>query len=179
VYPLAHISLRLLALIALAGASSSAGAPLDAAKAAQSAVFASSTTQVRKAAEDALRDAHYSVSDSRDGRVVSGLWRRTTGSRMKEQAAAIEELRRISRYDPVDVPDTRALAEYRVSVQIEINEAGEGKTRIDIHAEILTVSRIREGDRVDTKRVAFPSLGVVEEETLLRIRAHLGEAPAP
>jgi len=142
-----------------------------------SAVFAADVAAVRKAAERALRDAHYTIGKGHVDR-VTGVWRRPAAT-TKEQATAIEELRRISRYDPVDVPDTRALAEYRVTVRIDVIPTPEGKTTAAAHADVLTISRMREGERVVTHRVAFPSRGVVEEETLLRIREHLGEARAP
>jgi hypothetical protein len=166
------------ALALLAGHSWRGSAVAAAIDPRQGVVFMADAAKVRKAAESALRDAHYTVRRERAGRVVSGVWRRPART-TKEQAAAIEELRRISRYDTVDVPDTRALTEYRVTVRIEIAEESEGKTRVEIHAETVTTNHTREGNQVVIQRVPFASLGVLEEETLLRMREHLGEASAP
>ena len=137
-----------------------------------SVTFEVSSARARQAAESALRDGQYVVSGH--GPAVIGTLRRETRT-TEQQAAAIEELRRISRFDPAQVPEPRALREYRVTQTVTVTQVGEASTSVTVHTEIVTLSRVPTAAEGPGPRMAFPSLGVVEEETLLRIREHLAE----
>jgi hypothetical protein len=137
-----------------------------------SATFELPAARVRSAAERALTDAHYVVG--KQGTVVTGTLRRKTRT-VNDRADAIEELRRISRFDPAQIPDPRALREYRITQAVTITQVGETRTTVSVHAEIVTASHVPAKVERPGPRMAFASLGVVEEETLLRIREHLAE----
>ena len=157
----------LLTILLGAGSYASAGPPGP-----TSATFEVSSGRAHKAAEQSLRDAQYVVSGH--GSVVTGTLRRKTRT-TQQQAAAIEELRRISRFDPAEVPAPRALREYRVTQNVTLAQIGEARTTVTVHAEIVTFSHVSKGVTGPGPRMAFPSRGVIEEETLLRMREHLAE----
>jgi hypothetical protein len=157
----------LLALLVIAARTASAAPPAP-----PSVTFEVSSARASQAAERALRDGQYVVAGH--GPAITGSLRRTTRT-TKQRAAAIEELRRISRFDPAQVPEPRALREYRVTQTVTVTAVGEARTNVTVHAEIVTLSRVPPGVEGPGPRMAFPSLGVIEEETLLRMREHLAE----
>jgi hypothetical protein len=140
-----------------------------------SAHFAATPNQVWTAAEHALRDGRYTVHEQQKDRLLTGSLRRATPA-MAEQAQAIEELRRLSRFDPVQIPDTRGLAEYRITLVVELTKLSEDQTGVRIESKILTLSRVPKEAPMSPTVTAFPSLGVAEEELIQRMREHLGSA---
>jgi hypothetical protein len=155
------------ALLVIAARMAFAGPPAP-----PSTTFEVSSARVRQAADLALRDGQYVVSGH--GQAVTGNLRRKT-STMEQRAAAIEELRRISRFDPAQLPEPGALREYRVTQTVTVTQVGEARTSVTVHTEIVTLSDVPTAAEGPGPRMAFPSLGVVEEETLLRMREHLAE----
>jgi hypothetical protein len=140
-----------------------------------SATLAATTSRVWDAAEHALRDGHYTVHEQQKDRLLTGSLRRTTPA-IAEQAQAIEELRRVSRFDPVQIPDTRGLAEYRITLVVELTKLGEDETSVRVESKILTLSRVPKEGPMSPTVTAFPSLGVAEEDLIQRMREHLGSA---
>jgi hypothetical protein len=140
-----------------------------------SAQFAAPPGQVWAAAVHALRDGHYAVHEQQKGRRLTGSIRRATPT-MAEQAQAIEELRRLSRFDPVQIPDTRGIAEYRITLVVELTKLEANQTSVRVESKIVTYSRVPKEGPMSPTVTAFPSLGVAEEELIQRIREHLGSA---
>ena len=159
-----------MAAFLLLAAATALGAPA----APVTATFDVPADRARRAAELALRDAHYVVG--KQATVVTGTLLRKTRS-VTERADAIEELRRISRFDPAQIPDPRTLLGYRIAQAVTITQIGETRSQVTVHAEIITSSRVPARIEGPGPRMAFASLGVLEEETLLRIREHLAEPP--
>ncbi len=140
-----------------------------------SAQFAATPSEVWTAAEHALRDAHYTVHEQQKDRLLTGSLRRATPT-TGEQAQAIEELRRLSRFDPVQIPDTRGIEEYRITLVVELTRVGEDQTSLRVESKIITLSRAPKEGPMSPTVTAFPSLGVAEEELIQRMREHLGSA---
>jgi len=62
-----------------------------------------------------------------------------------------------------------------VTQNVTLVQIGEARTTVTVHAEIVTFSDVPKDVTGPGPRVAFPSRGVIEEETLLRMREHLAE----